>query len=110
VHSEFRLSIPSEWEDRLLPYDNREAVLGIRPEHLSLALPAPKNIHGCITHLEALGSETYLTVQTEALTIQAKIPPDQPVQVGDEVWLAIAPEKAHLFDPVTERSLMLPAL
>jgi multiple sugar transport system ATP-binding protein len=121
VHPEFRLSLPSEWADsgtdprsesvpercanRLLPYDNREVLLGIRPEHLSLALPAPKNIHGRITHLEALGSETYLTVQTEALTVQAKIPPDQPVRVGDEVWLAIAPEKAHLFDPIHEGSL-----
>ncbi|WP_017296579.1 ABC transporter ATP-binding protein [Nodosilinea nodulosa] len=105
VHPEFRLSLPSEWDNRLLPYDNREATLGIRPEHLSLALPAPKNIRGQVVHLEALGSETYLTVQTERLTLLAKVPPDAAVRIGDEVWLAIAPEKAHLFDPVTEDSL-----
>ncbi|MBD2232566.1 ABC transporter ATP-binding protein [Phormidium tenue] len=105
VHPEFRLSLPSSWDDRLLPYDNREALLGIRPEHLSLALPAPKNIRGHITHMEALGSETYLTVQTEALTLLAKIPPDEVVRIGDEVWLAIAAEKAHLFDPESEVSL-----
>jgi multiple sugar transport system ATP-binding protein len=107
VHSEFRLSLPSNWDNRLLPYDGREVLLGIRPEHLSLALPAPKNIHGHIHHLEALGSETYLTVQTPTLTLQAKVSPDQGVQVGEEVWLAIAPEKVHLFDPVTERSLWM---
>lgn len=105
VHPEFRLSLPSNWDDRLLPYDNRDVLLGIRPEHLSLALPAPKNIRGQITHLEALGSETYLTVQTESLTLLAKIPPDEVVRIGDEVWLAIAPEKTHLFDPTTEDSL-----
>jgi multiple sugar transport system ATP-binding protein len=105
IHPEFRLSLPSEWDDRLRPYDHRPALLGIRPEHLSLALPAPKNIRGQITHLEALGSETYLTVQTESLTLLAKIPPDEVVRIGDEVWLAIAPEKAHLFDPTTEQSL-----
>ncbi|MFQ4136457.1 ABC transporter ATP-binding protein [Nodosilinea sp. PGN35] len=105
VHPEFRLSLPSTWDERLLPYDGRDVVLGIRPEHLSLALPAPKNIRGHITHLEALGSETYLTVQTESLTLLAKVPPDEAVRIGDEVWLAIAPEKAHLFDPATEDSL-----
>ncbi|PSR17222.1 sugar ABC transporter ATP-binding protein [filamentous cyanobacterium CCP3] len=105
VHSEFRLSLPSDWDDRLLPYDGREALLGIRPEHLSLALPAPKNICGQITHLEALGSETYLTVQTKALTLLARVAPDEGVRVGDEVWLAIAPEKVHLFDPESEVSL-----
>ena len=105
VHPEFRLSLPSGWDDRLLPYDYREALLGVRPEHLSLALPAPKNIRGQITHLEALGSETYLTVQTKALTLQAKVPPDEGVRIGDQVWLAIAPEKAHLFDPISTGSL-----
>ena len=109
VHPEFRLSLPSEWDDILVPYDQREALLGIRPEHLSLALPAPKNIRGHITHMEALGSETYLTVQGEGLTLLAKVPPDEAVRVGDEVWLAIAPEKAHLFDPATELSLKNPS-
>ncbi|MGG6241077.1 ABC transporter ATP-binding protein [Nodosilinea sp. AN01ver1] len=104
VHPEFRLSLPSSWDERLLPYDGREAHLGVRPEHLSLALPAPKNIRGHITHLEALGSETYLTVQTEALTLLAKVAPDEAVRIGDEVWLAIAPEKVHLFDPESEVS------
>jgi multiple sugar transport system ATP-binding protein len=105
THPAFRLSLPSNWDDRLLPYDSREVLLGIRPEHLSLALPAPKNICGHITHLEALGSETYLTVQAETLTLQAKISPDEVVRIGDEVWLAIASEKAHLFDPATGISL-----
>ncbi|MBD2113085.1 MULTISPECIES: ATP-binding cassette domain-containing protein [Cyanophyceae] len=105
VHPEFRLSLPSSWDDRLLPYDNREALLGIRPEHLSLALPAPKNIRGHVTHMEALGSETYLTVRTKDLTLLAKIPPDEVVRIGDEVWLAIASEKVHLFDPESDASL-----
>ncbi|HSM83972.1 MAG TPA: ABC transporter ATP-binding protein [Nodosilinea sp.] len=105
VHSEFRLSLPSSWDDRLLAYDGRPVVLGIRPEHLSLALPAPKNVRGQITHLEALGSETYLTVTTPSLTLLAKVSSEQPVRVGDEVWLAIAPEQVHLFDPDTDQSL-----
>jgi multiple sugar transport system ATP-binding protein len=105
VHPEFRLSLPSQWDDRLAPYENHSLTLGIRPEHLSLALPAPKNLCGRITHLEALGSETFLTVQTKQLTVRAKISPDQALHIGDEVWLAIAPDKVHLFDPTTEVSI-----
>ncbi|TVP63476.1 MAG: ABC transporter ATP-binding protein [Leptolyngbya sp. LCM1.Bin17] len=108
THAEFRLALLSDWDDRLHPYDGQTVLLGIRPEHLSLALPAPKNICGRVTHLEALGSETYLTVTTDSLCLQAKIPPDPVVRIGDQVWLAIAPEKVHLFDPVSERSLMEP--
>ena len=106
IHPEFRLSLLGDWEERLSTYEGQSLLLGIRPEHLSLALPAPKNIRGQVTHLEALGSETYLTVRTDRLTLQAKVPPDQPVRMGDEVWLGIAPEKVHLFDPTTEQSLL----
>lgn len=106
IHPEFRLSLLGDWEERLQSYEGQSLLLGIRPEHLSLALPAPKNIRGQVRHLEALGSETYLTVQTESLTLQAKVPPDQPIRIGDEVWLGITPEKVHLFDPTTERSLL----
>lgn len=106
IHPEFRLLLLGDWEDRLVAYEDQSILLGIRPEHLSLALPAPKNIRGRVTHLEALGSETYLTVQNDHLTLQAKVPPDQPVRMGDEVWLGMAPEKVHLFDPTTEQSLL----
>jgi multiple sugar transport system ATP-binding protein len=99
VHPEFRLSLPSEWDDRLLPYDNREVLLGIRPEHLSLALPAPKNIRGHITHLEALGSETYLTVQTDRLTLLAKISPDEMVRVGMRYGWRSPPKKPTCLTP-----------
>ncbi|MGF1569149.1 MAG: ABC transporter ATP-binding protein [Nodosilinea sp.] len=105
AHPEFRLTLPSCWDDRLLPHVGQTLTLGIRPEHFSLALPAPKNIRGHVTRIEALGSETYLMVQTESLLLQAKIPPDQGVQMGEEIWLAIATENVHLFDPATEESL-----
>ena len=41
-HPEFRLALPSEWDGYLKPYEGKPVTLGIRPEHVSLALPAPK--------------------------------------------------------------------
>lgn len=113
-HPHFRLTLPESWEASLRPYDGRSLTLGIRPEHLSLSLPAPKNLPVRITRMEALGSETYLTVdfidnaaqntelKPEATApIQVRIEPDRPVSVGETVWLAIAPDKIHLFDDET---------
>jgi len=105
-HPEFRLALPSEWDADLKPYEGKMLTLGVRPEHFSLALPAPKNIRGFVSHLEALGSETFLQVQTESLTVTVKVPPDESVSLGGEVWLAISPEKVHLFDPKTDFSLL----
>lgn len=43
-HSQFRLTLPEPWESVLRPYDGRSVTLGIRPEHLSVSLPAPKKV------------------------------------------------------------------
>ncbi|HEY9644574.1 MAG TPA: ABC transporter ATP-binding protein [Coleofasciculaceae cyanobacterium] len=114
-HPQFRLTLPPSWEAALRPYDGRSLTLGIRPEHLSMSLPAPKNLPVRVDHIEALGSETYLTVNLTAtsssedssnapsrgLPLQARIEPDRPVTLGETVWLSVVADKIHLFDPET---------
>ncbi len=103
----FRLTLPAVWEAALQRYDGQEILLGIRPEHLSVGMPAPKNLQVRVELVEALGSETYLTVRwldaptARPMILQARIEPDHSVQAGDDVWLAIAQDKIHLFDPNT---------
>jgi multiple sugar transport system ATP-binding protein len=105
THADFRLTLPDQWEDKLRAYDGHTVVLGIRPEHLSLSVPAPKNIGGTVQRVEALGSETYLTVAIANGTLQARIQADHAATLGEEVWLAIAPDRIHLFDPETQAAL-----
>jgi multiple sugar transport system ATP-binding protein len=107
-HPQFRLTLPEAWEAALRPYDGRSLALGIRPEHLSVSLPAPKNLPVQVDRVEALGSETYLTVslataasQPEAALLQVRIEPDRAVTVGETLWLSLAPDKIHLFDVET---------
>ncbi|WNZ22644.1 ABC transporter ATP-binding protein [Leptolyngbya sp. NK1-12] len=102
-HPRFRMTLPEEWEARLQPYDGKPLSLGIRPEHLSVSLPAPKNLPVVVKRVEALGSETYLTVgfadqPEQAPLLQVRTEPDRPVSIDEELWLAIAPDKVHLFD------------
>ena len=104
-HPSFRLTLPGEWESVLPSYDGQTVILGIRPEHLSISLPAPKNLCVKVTRIEALGSETYLTVQLGAATLMVRVEPDRTLHLGEELWLAIAPEQIHLFDASTETAL-----
>ena len=109
VHPDFRLTLPTAWEAALRPYQGRSLHLGIRPEHLSVSLPAPKNLAVRVERVEALGAETYLsahlcqpgTFPPNAPLLQVRIEPDRPVRVGDELWLSLSPDKIHLFNPDT---------
>ncbi|WP_439648940.1 ABC transporter ATP-binding protein [Leptolyngbya ohadii] len=111
-HPQFRLTLPHSWETPIRKYDGRSITLGVRPEHLSISLPAPKNIPVRVDRVEALGSETYLTVSlvvpdrpAASQSLQVRTEPDRPVSVGEELWLAIAPDKIHLFDDETGEAI-----
>ena len=105
THPGFRITLPGEWEDRLATCDGQSLTLGIRPEHLSVSLPAPKNLQVTVTHIEALGSETYLTVQFGEDLLQARVEPDRTFRIGEELWLAIDPNQVHLFEVNSGQSL-----
>ena len=98
---DFRMTLGESWETALSGYDGQSVDLGIRPEHLSYSVPAPKNLPITVDLTEALGSETYVYGRFEGTPIVAKIDSDRRVQVGDPIWLAINPDKYHLFDPAT---------
>lgn len=107
-HSQFRMTLPDSWTSSLRFYDGRSLTLGIRPEHFSISVPAPKNLAVVVDRVEALGSETYLTVRLEDQTqLQVKIEPDRSIALGEKLWLSIAPEKIHLFDVETGAAIGL---
>jgi multiple sugar transport system ATP-binding protein len=101
-----RLSLPAPMATAAQKNGSRHLLLGIRPEHLELADPAATNLHGRVELIEALGTDTFITVQLAGLQdapefIQARISPAQKVQNGQAVALALATDKIHLFDPQT---------
>jgi multiple sugar transport system ATP-binding protein len=102
THSPFRFTLPEIWEPILQKYDGKSLLLGIRPEHLSIGVPATKNLLVQVELVEALGNETYLAVRLTdvktASNLQVRIPPDRPVRLGEELWLSLTPDKIHLFD------------
>ncbi|MEG4214492.1 ATP-binding cassette domain-containing protein [Microcoleus sp. Pol14C6] len=107
-HPQFRFTLPDIWAKSLQQYDGRGLILGIRPEHLSINPPATKNLSVQVEIVEALGHETYLGVcltDAPAVRMQVRVPPERSIRVGEELWLAIAHDKIHLFDPDTELAI-----
>src|SRR4028118_2238793 len=107
-HPQFRFTLPDIWAKSLQQYDGRGLILGIRPEHLSIHPPATKNLSVQVEIVEALGHETYLRVcltDAPAVRMQVRVPPERSIRVGEELWLAIAHDKIHLFDPETELAI-----
>jgi len=108
--NEFRMTLMEKYEPLLAGYDGQDVHLGVRPEHFSYGVPAPKNISIQVEMTEALGSETYIygrlinsseTISNINIPIVAKMSADRDIRVGEIVWLSIAPDKLHLFDPGT---------
>ncbi|MBD1836810.1 ATP-binding cassette domain-containing protein [Coleofasciculus sp. FACHB-501] len=111
THSQFRLTLPDVWASALQKYDGQSLTLGIRPEHLIVGVPAPKNLQVRVDLVEALGNETYLSAtlleSAIAYPLQVRIPPDKAVRIGDRLWLSLMPEKIHFFDPQTGIAILL---
>ncbi len=110
THPQFRLTLPETWAVSLQRYDGRTLTLGIRPEHLNISPPAPKNLPVQVELVEALGSETYLFVRLAGAdptlpSLQARIESDRPIRMGEQLWLSLAPDKIHLFDSETGQTL-----
>ncbi len=114
THSQFRFTLPEVWGKALQKYDRKTLILGIRPEHLNLSMPATKNLPVQVDLVENLGNDSFLAVKiaepgsqpaTTGNYLQVRIPPDRFVQVGEQLWLSLSSEKIHFFDPETELAI-----
>ncbi len=125
ANNQFRTALPDECEKILIQYSGRSLLMGIRPEHLTLGLPATKNFNGIVETVEALGNDTYISVKVWGLDrlidrdlvphdnltlphdpiVHVRVSPDKLVTVGQEVWLSVATDKIHLFDRDTTLAL-----
>jgi multiple sugar transport system ATP-binding protein len=113
THANFRFTLPEAWGKALQKYDGQTVILGIRPEHLSLSVPATKNLPVKVDLVENLGNDSFLAVRisdpdltnSDGQTLQVRIPPDRFISLGEQLWLSLVPEKLHFFDPETELAI-----
>ncbi|MBD2338676.1 ABC transporter ATP-binding protein [Calothrix sp. FACHB-156] len=111
THSQFRLTLPEIWGTALQKYDGQTLILGVRPEHFNVSVPATKNLPVQVDLVENLGNDSFLSVRlTESGSptantgdyLQVRVPSERLVSVGDQLWLSLIPDKIHFFDPETD--------
>jgi len=112
THSHFRFTLPDIWAASLQKYDGQTITLGIRPEHLSLSVPATKNLSVQVDLVENLGNDTFISVRlTESDAspqnyLQVRVTSDRLVRLGEKLWLSLTADKIHFFDPETELAII----
>ena len=110
--SKYTILIP---ESKLVPdlakYVDREVTLGIRPEsvHDEPAYLATANtgIIDCDVEItEMMGAETYLYLKCGDTSITARVSPSSTAHPGDTIKVGLDPNRIHLFDKETERTIV----
>ena len=92
-------------------YIGKEVVLGIRPESIldeesNLNSFADCVVEATVEVVEMLGSETLVHVKIENTDFVVRVNPQKKVELGSNIRLAIDPDKIHIFDKETEKTIM----
>ena len=75
---------------------------GIRPEHIQvLTTPEDGAIEARVYVTELMGNETFVFLSVGDNRLIARAPADFRADVDTKVWLRIATDKIHYFDPIT---------
>ena len=93
------VEMPEVFEDRA---EGRFA-LGVRPENVSFA--DSSQLRGCVIGAEYLGTTQIVTVTTANGQIKARLPSANTVRVGEQVGLALRPDRLSLFDASSGQAL-----
>ena len=108
----YKIKLPAEKNanDALVPYVDKEVIIGIRPEHVhnepNYLETMPEGIvEANVEVTELMGAETYLYMNSEGHSINARVSPANTARPGDTIKITIDPSRIHLFDKETEKTI-----
>ncbi len=106
---EIVLDIAAAHKPALDAYAGKPIIMGIRPEHFiennSQAARPGKSVTANVDVVEPMGSEIYLYLAAGKQVLTARINTEREPAVDSAHVLDVAMEKAHYFDPQTEKAI-----
>ena len=101
----FELPPPPGREAAVRAYEGKEIVLGLRPEDILVGGPAAFGLPGRVRLVELLGAEVNVHFDVAGQSLTARLDAGTAPRYGDVLRLRPRLERAHLFDPVTEKAV-----
>jgi multiple sugar transport system ATP-binding protein len=102
VSKAFSYPVPTRYIEGIDAYDQKEVVLGIRPEHMSLVQANsadPKIVTGVVGVLEPIGAETYVYVDfPDMIEIIFKVEGIMKFKIDEQISIKFIDEHLHFFD------------
>ena len=97
--------LPSAYEAKIT--EERDLILGIRPEQVQISKTAQDNYIPCHCNFaEPLGSRLLLNVELgEDIGIKVKVPMEAAIAVGDQLYVHLPEKDIMLFDNKTEQAI-----
>ncbi len=108
----YQIIVPeSKANDDLAHYVGKEIILGIRPESIHdeemyLSNATTGVIEANVEITEMMGAETYLYLECEGIPLTARVSPRSTARSGDRIKIALDPNRIHLFDKETEKTIV----
>lgn len=103
VFENYFLKLPERMNDALSLYSDKEVVLGIRPENISLANNNQKSsLEMYIDIAEMTGSDYYLYGKLGSERIIANVPSNVEIKSDTVCSIVVDTERLHIFDKVSE--------
>jgi multiple sugar transport system ATP-binding protein len=104
------IALPASKVEAARPYLRKEVVMGIRPENISdteavLAAATTGVVDAVVELSEMMGAETYLYLACAGSNIIARVSPRSHTKEGEKIRVAFDPNKVHLFDKDTEKTI-----
>ena len=92
-------------------YVEREVILGVRPECVhdeeNIVNLAKTGVIDCNVEItEMMGAETFLYLECEGIPITARVSPRTTAHPGDQIKVSLDPNRIHLFDKETEKTIV----
>ena len=110
VKYKIKLPATKNKDNCLDAYVDKEVIMGIRPENVhnepELVAANPDGVvEADVEVTELMGAETYLYMNCEGQSINARVSPTSTARPGDKITIAFEPAKIHLFDKDTELTI-----
>ncbi|MDR0983872.1 MAG: sn-glycerol-3-phosphate ABC transporter ATP-binding protein UgpC [Ruminococcus sp.] len=108
----FDIELPkSKLTDEVKKYVGNDVILGIRPEHIydepeTISKAATGLVQATVELTELMGAEKYLYLTVGDNNITARVKPHSASKIGDSIKIVFDPEKIHLFDKETEKTIV----